>query len=72
MIREYSLWLDDSLKGFERDVDELERRFDAKENQGQWKIDGTVVSCSICGRFRRDCREGHTNYCNHCGAKMFK
>ena len=41
------------------------------QKSGKWIEDeyGNVI-CSGCKRFRRDCRYGHTNYCNHCGAKM--
>ena len=41
------------------------------QKSGKWINDecGNVI-CSECKRFRRDCRFGHTNYCNHCGAKM--
>ena len=41
------------------------------QKSGKWINDecGNVI-CSECKRFRRDCRYGHTNYCNHCGAKM--
>ena len=40
---------------------------------GHWTKDecGNII-CSECKRFRRDCRYGHTNYCNHCGARMFE
>ena len=40
---------------------------------GHWTKDecGNII-CSECKRFRRDCRYGHTNYCNHCGAIMFE
>ena len=38
---------------------------------GHWIKDecGNII-CSECKRFRRDCRYGHTNFCNHCGARM--
>lgn len=41
------------------------------QKSGKWINDecGNVI-CSECKRFRRDCRYGHTNYCNHCGARM--
>lgn len=40
---------------------------------GHWIKDecGNII-CSKCKRYRRDCRYGHTNYCNHCGTKMFE
>ena len=42
-----------------------------EQKSGKWIKDecGNVI-CSECKRFRRDCRYGHTNYCNHCGARM--
>lgn len=43
------------------------------QKSGKWINDecGNVI-CSECKRFRRDCRYGHTNYCNHCGARMYE
>lgn len=43
------------------------------QKSGKWINDecGNVI-CSECKRFRRDCRFGHTNYCNHCGARMYE
>lgn len=43
------------------------------QKSGEWIKDecGNVI-CSECKRFRRDCRYGHTNYCNHCGCRMFE
>lgn len=40
------------------------------QKSGKWIKDecGNVI-CSECKKFRRDCRYGHTNYCNHCGAR---
>jgi len=38
--------------------------------KGHWITENNMVKCSECGRFQRDCRYGHTNYCNHCGAEM--
>ena len=37
---------------------------------GHWIVENNMTKCSECGRFQRDCRYGHTNYCNHCGAEM--
>ena len=44
-----------------------------QEQTGHWTKDecGNII-CSECKRFRRDCRYGHTNYCNHCGARMYE
>ena len=42
-----------------------------RERQGEWKDDGKMMSCSVCGRYRIDNRYGHLNYCNHCGASMY-
>ena len=38
--------------------------------KGHWIVENNMTKCSECGRFQRDCRYGHTNYCNHCGAEM--
>ena len=67
MIREYTIRLDDTLKGFQDDVDELERRFDAEEKQGQWVFKDGLTVCSKCACSRTF---GISNYCANCGAKM--
>ena len=51
--------------------DKLIEQLKQNQKSGKWIEDecGNVI-CSECKRFRRDCRYGHTNYCNHCGAYM--
>ena len=41
------------------------------QKTGKWIQDalGTTI-CSNCKGIRRDCRTGHTNFCNMCGTDM--
>lgn len=57
--------------GESRIAEELRALPSVTHKSGKWINDecGNVI-CSECKRFRRDCRYGHTNYCNHCGAEM--
>ena len=69
MIRTFKIDIDDSLRGAEEDIDELERTWGAEEvKTGHWEY------TSDCGR-RCDC--GYVdysfhkfNYCPNCGSRM--
>ena len=59
------------------DVKELHSRVEElpsvqPSRKGHWITENNIVKCSECGRIQRDCRFGHTNYCNHCGALMYE
>ena len=60
-----------SVEGYWAILERLKKLPSVTQKSGKWVNDecGNVI-CSECKRIRRDCRYGHTNYCNHCGAKM--
>lgn len=74
-LKKYTLGRKNTEK-VEISILQLNRVIKALEQEpkiGHWINDecGNVI-CSECKRFRRDCRYGHTNYCNHCGARMYE
>lgn len=74
-MKEYIVTLDDSLKGWKDDEDELIRKYGAEERPvGHWIYNPRtdLADCSLCGGSCDHDVYGRieTDFCQTCGARM--
>ena len=79
MIRRFIIELEDTLKGYNEDVEMLERKYGAEEQpQGEWIGEHFVYKCSKCGHIAdsvlsitgRNIIPMLSNFCPEYGADM--